>query len=146
MQPIQCFSSVWNIQCLVETHALVIKICYKNTINVHYNDVTLDIKHQTFAVLAFCYGNPMVIGGFSSQVTKMQKAFTRHEVILGWKSSAHFSNDYQKYAPQQVGMWSVLTHWGRDKMDAIFQTTFFQMDFLEWKCMNFDNNFIEVCS
>ena len=30
-----------------------------------------------------------------------------------------------------------LTHWGRDKMAAIFQTTF-QMDFLEWKFMNFE--------
>ena len=28
-----------------------------------------------------------------------------------------------------------LTHWGRDKMDAIFQTTF-QMDFIERKRMN----------
>ena len=27
-----------------------------------------------------------------------------------------------------------LTHWGRDKMDAIFQT----MDFLKWKCTIFD--------
>ena len=30
-----------------------------------------------------------------------------------------------------------LTHWGRDKMAAIFQTKF-QMDFLEWKYINFD--------
>ena len=28
-----------------------------------------------------------------------------------------------------------LTHWGRDKMDVIFQTHF-EMDFREWKCMN----------
>ena len=30
-----------------------------------------------------------------------------------------------------------LTHWGRDQMDAIFQTTF-QMDFHEWNYINFD--------
>ena len=30
-----------------------------------------------------------------------------------------------------------LTHWGRDKMDAISQTTF-QVHFLEWKCFNCD--------
>ena len=28
-----------------------------------------------------------------------------------------------------------LTHWGRDKMAAIFQTIFLNV-FLEWKCMN----------
>ena len=38
-----------------------------------------------------------------------------------------------------------LTHWGRDKMAAIFQTIF-QMHFLEWKCMNFVKDFTEVCS
>ena len=30
-----------------------------------------------------------------------------------------------------------LTHWGGDKMAAIYQTTI-QMHFLEWKCINFD--------
>ena len=39
----------------------------------------------------------------------------------------------------------LLTHWGRDKIAAIFQTTF-QMHFLEWKCKNFDQDFTEVCS
>ena len=29
------------------------------------------------------------------------------------------------------------THWGRDKMADIFQTTIY-MHFLEWRCMNFD--------
>ena len=38
-----------------------------------------------------------------------------------------------------------LTHWGLDKMAAISQTTF-QMHFLEWKCLNFNWNFTEVCS
>ena len=37
-----------------------------------------------------------------------------------------------------------LTHWGRDKMDAILQTIFWG-DFPEWKCLNSDWNFIEVC-
>ena len=34
----------------------------------------------------------------------------------------------------------ILTHWGQDKMDTFFQTTF-SMHFLEWKCTNFDENF-----
>ena len=38
-----------------------------------------------------------------------------------------------------------LTNWGQDKMAAISQTTFW-MHFLEWKCMNFDNDSIEICS
>ena len=32
---------------------------------------------------------------------------------------------------------SELTQWGRDKMAAIFQTTF-SNGFREWKCMNYD--------
>ena len=36
----------------------------------------------------------------------------------------------------QVKRHFVLTHWGRDKMAAIFQTIFIK-HFLEWKCMNF---------
>ena len=39
----------------------------------------------------------------------------------------------------------MLTHWGRDKMAAIFQTTF-SNGFFEWKCMNFDYHFTGVCS
>ena len=30
----------------------------------------------------------------------------------------------------------ILTHWGRDEMDVISQTTF-SMHFIEWKCMNY---------
>ena len=39
-----------------------------------------------------------------------------------------------------------LSHWGRDKMGTILLTTFFRMYFLEWKCMNFDWDFTEICS
>ena len=34
----------------------------------------------------------------------------------------------------------------KTKMAAIFQATHFQMDFLEWKWMYFNENFIEICS
>ena len=37
------------------------------------------------------------------------------------------------------------THWGRDKMAAISQTTF-SNTFLEWKYMNFAYDFTEVCT
>ena len=40
---------------------------------------------------------------------------------------------------------SLLTHWGRDKW-APFSRRHFQMYFLEWKCMDFDWDFTEVCS
>ena len=36
-----------------------------------------------------------------------------------------------------------LTHWGRDKWPP-FQRRHFQMDFLEWKCINFDYIFTEI--
>ena len=36
-----------------------------------------------------------------------------------------------------LSQWTPLTHWGRDKMVAIFQTAFSNA-FLEWKCINFD--------
>ena len=39
----------------------------------------------------------------------------------------------------------VLTHWGRDKFPP-FRRRHFQMHFLEWKCLYFDSNFIEVSS
>ena len=32
------------------------------------------------------------------------------------------------------------THWGRDKMAAIFQTAFWNA-FFQWKCINFDSDF-----
>ena len=38
-----------------------------------------------------------------------------------------------------------LTRWGRDKWTP-FRRRHFQMHFREWKYMNFDWNFIEVCS
>ena len=40
---------------------------------------------------------------------------------------------------------SMLTHWGQDKMAAIF-IWHFQMHFLEWICINFDWGFTEICS
>ena len=39
----------------------------------------------------------------------------------------------------------ILTHWGRDKWPP-FSRQHFQMHFLEWKCVNFDKDFTEVCS
>ena len=39
----------------------------------------------------------------------------------------------------------LLTHWGRYKMTAISRR-YFQIHFLEWKCVNFDWNLTEVCS
>ena len=39
----------------------------------------------------------------------------------------------------------MLTHWGRDKMAAISRQHI-QMQFIEWKCLNFDWNFTEVFS
>ena len=38
-----------------------------------------------------------------------------------------------------------LTHWGWDKWTP-FHRRHFQMHFLEWKCLNSDYNFTEVCS
>ena len=38
-----------------------------------------------------------------------------------------------------------LTHWGRDKWTP-FRRRHFQMHFLQWKCLNSDYNFTEVCS
>ena len=38
-----------------------------------------------------------------------------------------------------------LTHWGRDKWTP-FRRRHFQVHFLEWKCLNSDLNFTEVCS
>ena len=40
---------------------------------------------------------------------------------------------------------TVLTHWGQDKWPP-FSRRHFQMHFLEWKCINFDSDFTEVCS
>ena len=42
-------------------------------------------------------------------------------------------------------MWFILTHWGQDKWPP-FSRRHFQMHFLQWKCINFDSNFTEVCS
>ena len=46
---------------------------------------------------------------------------------------------------EPYGAWCALfwTHWGRDKMVAIRRRNF-QMNFLEWKCMNIESNFTEV--
>ena len=38
-----------------------------------------------------------------------------------------------------------LTHWGRDKWTP-FGRRYFQVHFLEWKCLNSYKNFTEVCS
>ena len=38
-----------------------------------------------------------------------------------------------------------ITHWGRDKWPPLFRRHF-QMHFLEWKCVNLDEDFTEVCS
>ena len=39
-----------------------------------------------------------------------------------------------------------LTHWGRDKKWTPFCRRHVQVHFLEWKCLNSDWNFTEVCS
>ena len=66
-------------------------------------------------------------------------SFTDDEVLTGSSPKASglsiplcvkFRSDYTE-----------LTHWGRDKMDAISQTIF-SNGILEWKCMNFDKHFI----
>ena len=40
----------------------------------------------------------------------------------------------------------LLTHWVQDKMADISQRQHFQVHFLEWKYLNFDKYFTEVCS
>ena len=42
-------------------------------------------------------------------------------------------------------MLDYLTHWGREKWTP-FHRQHFQMYFLQWKCLNSDSNFTEVCS
>ena len=39
----------------------------------------------------------------------------------------------------------LLTHWRREKWPP-YSRRHFEIHFLEWKCMNFDQNFTEVCS
>ena len=40
---------------------------------------------------------------------------------------------------------NTFTHWGREQMAAILQATFSNM-FFQWKSLNFNSNFPEVCS
>ena len=40
---------------------------------------------------------------------------------------------------------ATLTHWGWDKMHAIFRRHF-QMNSIEWKLVHFDSNYPEICS
>ena len=42
-----------------------------------------------------------------------------------------------------VNVKPLLTHWGRDKWTP-FRRRHFQMHFLEWKCINFDQYFTEI--
>ena len=68
--------------------------------------------------------------------------------ILFVLKSLHCSK-LQIMSAHQVTAILSLTHWCREKMAAVLQTTFWKAFFWNmknWKCMNFDFNFIEVCS
>ena len=40
----------------------------------------------------------------------------------------------------------LLTHWGRDEVDNISQATLSNVFFFQWKCLNFEYDFTDVCS
>ena len=72
--------------------------------------------------------------------------------IMAWchQTTSHYSNQWWPCLLTHIftcntrSRW-VKTHWGRDKMDA-FRRRHFQMHFLERKCLNSDQNFIEFYS
>ena len=65
------------------------------------------MKYECFALLALCEGNSSVTNGFRPQRPVVRNVLARHAAIMIMKKSSF-----------------CLTHWGRDKMPAILQTTF----------------------
>ena len=96
---------------------------------------------ETFSeLLALCGGNPLVISVFLSQrpmrwifhvfcdlhLNKWLSKQSRWRWLAVPSSSLwRPSNDTQwSWRSNKDGHWTLLTHWGRDKMDAISQTAF----------------------
>ena len=73
-----------------------------------------------------------VIGRAQPELTpsKRQKTGPGEVSDVSLMICSHGSWKYWQYQ-------AILTHWGRDKWPP-FSRRLFQMDFLEWKCMNFD--------
>ena len=55
-----------------------------------------------------------------------------------------FKSKFKFKSHMKIWSWTILTHWGRHKWTS-FRRRHFQMDFLEWNCLNSDLNFTEVC-
>ena len=64
------------------------------------------------------------------------------EASILYNEFKNYTCTYRITATSRVSEW---THWGWNKMAAISRRHS-EMDFLEWKCMNFDWSFTEVCS
>ena len=71
---------------------------------------------------------------------KELKVWSCHRWTGSKRETSHYVWESFYYINDNRNYWRLsdpFTHWGRDKMDAIYHTTCL-MDFLEWKCVNFD--------
>ena len=108
-------------------------------------------KHQSSAPLAFVRGIHRWPVNSPHKGSVKRKMFPFDDVILRQlhflckivASQTHFNKQQPTF--QAVEVKAGLIHWGRDKMDAISQTTFWSA-FSWMKMFDSDWNFIEVCS
>ena len=70
-----------------------------------------------------------------------------YSIFANIASIYHYCLGPSQYKEGLSQLWGFpcLTHWGRDKWSP-FSRWHFQMHILEWKCINFDKDFTEVCA
>ena len=66
------------------------------------------------------------------------------DIKIPWPTSVEKKFVRYRDAMVTIGVGIELTHWCRDQIPTISQTTFSNA-FSEWKCMNFSSNFTEAC-
>ena len=115
-------------------------------------------KHQSSASMAFVGGihrdrwiprtkRPVTrkMVPFDDVITTMWKSVVICRIVSSCKygNTRHMSKTHKRR--DAISHEVFLTDWGRDKWTS-FRRRHFQMHFLEWKCLNSEWNFTEVCS
>ena len=84
-----------------------------------------------------------------SPIWDKSRGCNRFYSVVKWRIAASYRDAGQTrcYSVKLQSQYDqrILTHWGLDKRTP-FRRRHFRMHFLEWQCLNFDENFDEVCS
>ena len=146
------YATLWCCRAISLSHLSAIESLYHS--KGHWSHIYLIQKYTEMArnvlkpktLISLNYVSFIGSGNGSGNTPSPLLEWTNADLFPNGLTRTHFSETWiriPKYPSYPSS--SMFTHWRRDEMAVIFQTTFSNA-FSEWKYINFDWDFAEVCS